>query len=265
MLSLVDLNFRYELAHYNTLNPPSQVTGYTGPIPKGFTRDISKLQDCGNPRHFIDDITEKYRCRWCGHNFSKSSNKVRHEKGCGMIGAPGHKCDIHCHNPAIGLNCVGAGVYTPDKDNDVEKSIEDLKVYYGNCVNSTEATLFLDNAASEDDAPICIFTECIHRSIEQAAGNIHVVDSVKRHASSIKVVDNTFVMHKDFHQVPSDVVDGQTWILVLSNEKLFESIPTKVVPLNPAIQQVLVITETVFANLSHINNPFLMREVPQVI
>uniref|UniRef100_T1L5T5 Uncharacterized protein n=1 Tax=Tetranychus urticae TaxID=32264 RepID=T1L5T5_TETUR len=96
-------NFRYELAHYNTLNTPSQLTGYTGPIPEGFTQDIPKLQDCGNPRHFIDDITEKYHCRWCGHNFSKSSNKVRHEKGCGIIGAPGHKCDIHCHNIIVSL------------------------------------------------------------------------------------------------------------------------------------------------------------------
>uniref|UniRef100_T1JQP8 Uncharacterized protein n=1 Tax=Tetranychus urticae TaxID=32264 RepID=T1JQP8_TETUR len=114
-----------ELAKFVTMLPAwassCDGTGYTGPIPKGFTQDISKLQDCGNPRHFIDDITEKYRCRWCGHNFSKSSAKVRREKGCDVIGAPGHKWDIHCHNPAIGLNCVGAGVYTPDKDNDGRK------------------------------------------------------------------------------------------------------------------------------------------------
>uniref|UniRef100_T1JQB6 C2H2-type domain-containing protein n=1 Tax=Tetranychus urticae TaxID=32264 RepID=T1JQB6_TETUR len=115
-------NFRYEVEYFNTLNLPSKIHKYNGPIPVGFAGDVSQLQDCQNPRHFIFNPENMYCCRWCGHSFSKSSNKARHERKCTVNGAPGHECDMACKNPATGLKCPGRAVYTPDKANDKRKN-----------------------------------------------------------------------------------------------------------------------------------------------
>ncbi|XP_015794614.1 uncharacterized protein LOC107371140 [Tetranychus urticae] len=127
-------NFRVEVSWHNTLVAPAQVKGWLGPIPKGFSQNVSELQDCSNPVHFrIQESTEvNYLCRWCKKSYSGRNNQYRHERKCDEPGAPGHVCPDHpddcpnkdkpghlCRCPP---NCAGACEWTPNRENDKRKN-----------------------------------------------------------------------------------------------------------------------------------------------
>ena len=66
----------------------------------------------------------------------------------------------------------------------------DLRVIYGNCGHTVEATKYLDDQFEELDPDICVFTEVVPNSIDEPGDGVIVSTSTDNRSCAIKVRTN---------------------------------------------------------------------------